>query len=330
MSEFKSFKKADLSKVARKVGITVRSKDTKQSLLEKIESFIDEQPERAKELIESAGVEDEVATLIEDDDDEEEDEEVSVAVEVQEDEDEDKDYNAPAPISFREWVVDPAIDVFENARAKVLDFTDSIGLTTLDVNDDLREYLSRVVALNYLELIAEASFFLYTNVPVVSVKSNPSIHQVFRDNIPILDSCSLPSPDVSALFEFSVLSTFGNWVIYAVVVPLIISFYVNFSRRVVVILDEDDEEEDISFVVRLYRYDPFIFALSKVLVYYFILKNGALSSLESYSNFFHFLKNHAAIQLGLYHHFITGLGNFPIVIGLANVAIGLYSQFEDF
>ncbi|PSK39369.1 hypothetical protein C7M61_001980 [Candidozyma pseudohaemuli] len=326
MSEFKAFKKADLAKVARKVGISVRSKDTKQLLLEKIESFIDEQPERAKELIESAGLEDEVATLIEDDDDEDE-EEVSVAVEVEE---EDKDYNAPAPLSFQEWVVDPAIDVFEQARAKVLDFTDSIGLTTLDVNDDLRESLSRVVALNYLEVVAEAAFFLYTNVPIVPVKHNNLIHQVFRDNIPRLQTSSWPSPDFSALLEFSVLSVFGNWVIYAVLLPLLISFYVNFSRRVVVISDEDDEEEDISFVVRLYKYDPFIFALAKVLVYYFVLQHGALSSLDSYTNIFHFLKNHAIIQLGLYHQFVTGLGNFPIVIGLANVAIGLYSQFEDF
>lgn len=325
MSEFKAFKKADLAKVARKVGISVRSKDTKQLLLEKIESFIDEQPEKAKELIESAGLEDEVATLIEDDDDEEE-ADASVA----QAEEEDKDYNAPAPISFQEWVVDPAIDVFEQARAKVLDWTDSVGLTTLDVNDDLRESLSRVVALNFLEAAAEAAFFLYTNVDIVPVKNNSLIHQVFRDNIPRLQTSSWPSPDFSGLLDFTVLSVFGNWVIYAVVVPLLISFYVNFSRRVVVISDEDDEEEDISFVVRLYKYDPFVFALAKVVVYYFISQHGALSSIEPYSNIFYFLRNHAAIQLGLYHLFLTDLGNFPIVIGLANVAIGLYSQFEDF
>lgn len=326
MSEFKAFKKADLAKVARKVGISVRSKDTKQSLLEKIESFIDEQPEKAKELIESAGLEDEVATLIEDEDEEEEEEHAAAGAE----DDEDKDYNAPAPISFQEWVIDPAIDLFENARSKVLDFTDSIGLTTLDINDDVRELLSRVVTLNYLELLAEAVFFTYTNVPIVPIKRNNSIHQVFKDNIPRLQSSNLPSPDFSALLEFSVLSVFGNWIIYAVLLPLVISFYVNFSRRVVVIQDEDDEEDDISFVVRLYKYDPFVFALAKVLIYYFILQNGALSTLESYKTIFHALKNHAVIQLGLYHQFISGLGNFPIVIGLANVAIGLYSQFEDF
>lgn len=327
MSDFKNFKKADLAKVARKVGIPVRSKDTKQSLLEKFETFIDEQPERAKELIESAGVEDEVATLIEDEDDEEEEEEAPAEAA----EDDDKDYNAPAPISLREWVIDPAIDIFENARAKVLDYTDSIGLTTLDVNDDLRESLLRVVALNYLEVFAEAAFFLYTNVPIVPVKNNNLIHQVFRDNIPRLQSSSWPSPDVSALLDFTVLSVFGNWVIYAVLVPLLISFYVNFSRRVVVIQDDEDEEEEISFVVRLYKYDPFIFALAKVLVYYFILKHGKLSTLESYTTLFHSVKNHAVVQLGLYHHFIsTSLGSFPIVIGVANLAIGLYSQFEDF
>lgn len=341
MSEFKSFKKADLAKVARKVGISVRSKDTKQSLLDKIELFIEENPSKAKELIESASLEgEETATLVEpeeDDDDEEDDDEDDdeeevverVTVDDDEDDEQDKDYNAPPPINLKEYIVDPAIDLFENARSKLLDFSDRIGFTTLDYNDDVRETLSKTVTLNYLELLLEFLFFVYTYIPLVPVKDNDTVHQVFKDNIPQLQDLELPIPDFTALYDFTVLSVLGHWVIYALVVPLVASYYINFSRRVVVIQDEEDDE-DVSFVVRLYKYDPFIFALSKVLIYYFIDLKGALTTLSPYTNILHAIKNHFFLHLGLYHQFISGLGSVPIVIGLANVAIGLYSQFEDF
>ena len=62
MSEYKSFKKADLAKVAAKLGLSVRLKDTKQSLLEKIELFVKQAPEKAQELL-AADHDMEVVTL---------------------------------------------------------------------------------------------------------------------------------------------------------------------------------------------------------------------------------------------------------------------------
>lgn len=341
MSEFKSFKKADLAKVAKTVGITVRSKDTKQLLLEKIESFIEEFPERAKELIEASADEVEVATLVEVDATDDEDAEDAEEVEEEETEDaedeeadaedeEDKDYNAPPPIDLKELIVDPAIGLFEKTYESVLEFFDLVGITTLEANDDLREKLSRTVSLNYLELAVEAGYFLYFYVPLVAVKHNKLIHQVFRDNIPQLNDISFPIPDFTALANFTVVSIILNWSLYAVFIPLLFSYYVNFSRRVVVIEDEDDDEEDTSFVIRLYKYDPFVFALTKVVIFYFIFKNGALTTIDTYKGIVHALKNHLFIQLGIYHRFVSGLGNFPLIIGVANVVIGLYSQFEDY
>lgn len=329
MSEFKTFKKADLAKVAKTVGIPVRSKDTKQSLLEKIETFVEEFPERAKELIEATGDDEvEVATLVEDAT-EEEDEEEETEDAGEEEEPEDKDYNAPPPINLKEWIVDPAIDLFEKTYESALELTDRVGITTLEYNDELRESLSRTVSLNYLELAVEFGYFLYFYVPLVAVKHNKLIHQVFKDNISQLNDISFPVPDVTALANFTVGSVFVNWGLYSVLIPLIVAYYVNFSRRVVVIEGEDDEEE-ASFVVRLYKYDPFIFALTKVVIFYLIFKNGALTTIDTYKGIVHALKNHLFIQLGIYHRFVTGLGNFPLIIGVANVVVGLYSQFEDY
>lgn len=329
MSEFKTFKKADLAKVAKTVGIAVRSKDTKQLLLEKIELFIEENPARAKELIEATGEEEvETATLVEVDateDEEEDDDEEDADAEDKED----KDYNAPPPINLKEWLVDPAIGAFEKVHESVLEFTDKVGITTLEYNDELRDLLSRTVSLNWLELAVELGYFLYFYVPLVAVKHNKLVHQVFKDNIPQLNDISFPIPDVTALADFTVVLILLNWAIYAVSIPLVIAYYVNFTRRVVVI-EGDDDEEEASFVVRLYKYDPFIFALAKVVVFYFIFKNGALTTIDTYKGIVHALKNHVLIQLGIYHRFVSGLGNFPLIIGVANVVIGLYSQFEDY
>lgn len=326
MSDFKSYKKADLAKVAKAAGIAVRSKDTKQLLLEKLELFIEENPEKASLLVDAADDEVEVETLVEVDatEDEEDDEDDD-----EEDDKDDKDYNAPPPINLKEWLVDPAIGAWEKTYELVLEFTDKVGITTLELNDDVRDSLSQTVSLNFVELAAEVAYFLYFYVPWVAVKHNKSVHQVFKDNIPQLNEVSFPVPDVTALADFTVVLILINWAIYAVFVPLVISYYVNFTRRVVVI-EGEDEDDEAQFVVRLYKYDPFVFALAKIVVFYFIFKNGALTTIDTYKGLVHALKNHLFIQLGIYHRFVSGLGNFPLIVGAANVVIGLYSQFEDY
>lgn len=334
MSEYKHYKKADLAHAAKRIGVQVRSKDTKQSLLEKIELFIEENPDQAKLLMDLADDELEAATLVGNDATEEEDEEDEVLVLDQEepipDDEDDKDYNAPPPIDLKELVVDPAIGAFESAYSRVLAFTDRVGMSTLEANDDLRESLSRTVTLNYLELAVELSYFLYLHVPLVAVKDNALVHQVLKDNIPRLRSSTWPLPDVSALWNVSVALVAGNWVLYAIALPLLVSYYVNFSRRVVVIEDEDEEEEDESFVVRLYKYDPFVFAVAKALIYYFVAAHGALTVVDEFHGLRHLVKNYFFIHLGLFHRFVTALSGFPFVVGVANIVVGLYSQFEDY
>lgn len=338
MSEYKSYKKADLAQVAKKIGIQVRSKDTKTSLLDKIELFLEQNPEEAKALMDLADDEIDAVTLVANDATEDEDDDDEDVVEVEADDDEsaadddadDKDYNAPPPINLKEWVVDPAIGVFESAHDAVLRFTDAVGVTAAEANDDLRESLSRTVSLNYLELAAEFAYFLYLHVPLVAIKDNASVHQVLKDNIPALRRSTVPVPDVTALFDISVALIAANWVLYAVALPLVVAYYVNFSRRVVVIEDDDKDDDDESFVVRLYKYDPFVFAVAKVLIYYFVATHGALTAVESFHGFANLVKNYFLIHLGLYHLFVSTLGNFPLVVGVANVAVGLYSQFEDY
>ncbi|KAM9932725.1 hypothetical protein OXX80_007641 [Metschnikowia pulcherrima] len=358
MSEYKSFKKADLAKVAAKLGLSVRSKDTKQSLLEKIEVFVKQAPEKAQELL-AADHDMEVVTLADENEatEEEEDEsgensendESAENDESGEDEDEsadsddegDRDYNAPPPINLKEWLVDPAIAAYEAAHDRVLQATDKLGVTTAEYNAELRDSLSKTVSLNVLEAAAEVSHYLYHFVPLVPVKYNSSVHQVFRDNIPSLNHCTWSVPDVRAALNFTAASVLVNWLVYAVAVPLVVSYYVNFTRRTVMFeddaIEEDLDGEDIVYkeiedqeevLIRTRRFDPFIFALTKVLVFYFIQKHD-LPQLGEHVGILHSLKNLLFLQVGIYNTFLVNLGNFPLAIGVANVAVALYSQFEE-
>ncbi|CUM45250.1 uncharacterized protein AC631_02521 [Debaryomyces fabryi] len=327
MSELQSLKKAELSSICRKVGIHVLAKDTKQKLFEKLSAYIESNPEEGLIAVQnSLDIESDEETLAEAQDGSEDEETDEVEEDEEETEDEDKDYEAGPPVNLKEWIIDPAIEFFEEGYSKVLQFTDRIGATTLDYNDDLRENLSRSVSLNYIELVIELVYFLSTYIPLVAVKHNNSVHQVFKDNISYLSSSDLLLPDISVLFEFKVISIFANWIVTSIVLPLIVSYYVNFTRRCIII-----DEDDSGLITRAYKYDPFVFALSKVLVFYFIVKNaGSLTTLDSFGGIFSALKKHFLIQLGVYNQFADVLGSFPLVLGFANVLTAIYSQFEEY
>mmetsp|Transcript_8239 Transcript_8239/g.8165 ORF Transcript_8239/g.8165 Transcript_8239/m.8165 type:complete len:328 (+) Transcript_8239:73-1056(+) len=327
MSELQSLKKAELSSICRKVGIHVLAKDTKQKLFEKLSAYIEANPEEGLIAVQnSLDMESDEETLAEAQDGSEDEETDEVEEDDEETEDEDKDYEAGPPVNLKEWIVDPAIEFFEEGYSKVLEFTDRIGATTLDYNDDLRENLSRSVSLNYIELLVELVYFLSTYIPLVAVKHNNSVHQIFKDNISFLSSSDILLPDISVLFEFKVISIFANWIVTSIVLPLVVSYYVNFTRRCIII-----DEDDSGLITRAYKYDPFVFALSKVLIFYFIVKNaGSLTALDSFGGIFSALKKHFLIQLGVYNQFADVLGSFPLVLGFANVLTAIYSQFEEY
>lgn len=343
MSEFEGLKKIDLVRFVRKLGHHVRSKDTKLQLLEKLQAYKEVNPEGYQELANSIVVTEdpEAATLIEDDatEDEEDDEEA-------EDEDE-KPYNAPPPIDFNEYIVDPVTAFFKDAYFKYFGYD--------DLNDVLRLHLSSAATLAKLELGLEVLYFLYVFVPVVEIHKNKFLPQLFKDNMTFVSEF----PDFSTLFKWNVISVLLQWVIYAVVAPGLFSYYVNFTRKTVVLeasgdddYEEDDEEiiaeveaddeeddeededypiddEDLTFVVRFHKYDPVIFSLAKIVIFYFIVNNGILNHLDVHNDATYVLTNFVHKHFGFYHNFVADLGNFPIVLGAANIIIGLYSQFED-
>ncbi|KAI5956827.1 hypothetical protein KGF54_000445 [Candida jiufengensis] len=347
MSDFNKFKKSDLSNVLKKVGIRTTAKDNKKVLIEKLDQYITSNPSLKSNVLKylndaglvSGPVDEEEITVVEgvadededddeeddsdEDDDDDEEEELIIEEElVEEDEDEDKDYQAPPPLNLKEYILDPIIAKSEDAIDKFYEFTDSVGITYLETSEKLRDQLSSTVTLNFLELILEFSIFLYNFTTIVPLNKNKLIHQFFHDNLPYLSESTFPSVELTGLFEYKSLITGLFWIISAIILPSIISYFINFTSRVIEI--EDDE-----YLFRIYSFDPFIFAIAKILVYYFI-GNSVLIEFATYNSWVSGIINNLLINLGLYHTFASTLGTLPYVLGGVNVLIALYSQFEEY
>ncbi|CCG24571.1 hypothetical protein CORT_0F03470 [Candida orthopsilosis Co 90-125] len=346
MSEFSKFKKADLSQVLKRLGIRTTAKDVKKVLVEKLDAYLAKNPKdvnAVKKFLEEVGaneVDEEEVTVIEagddddddsdddeedsedDDADEEEEEERLEAILVEEEDEDDKDYQAPPPLNLKEFILDPIIATSENAIDKFYELTDSVGITYLEHTEKLRDQLSSTITLNFLELGLEFLIYLYNFTNIVPLNENKLIHQFFHDNIPLLAKSQLPSLELIGLFDFKAIATFATWVVFAIISPSIISYFINFTSRVIDI--EDDE-----YLLRIYSFDPFIFALAKILVYYFVGQSSIIefATTESWASA---LWNKALLHLGLYHTFAATLGTLPYVLGGVNVLIALYSQFEEY
>ncbi|KAK6203383.1 uncharacterized protein RJT21DRAFT_139128 [Scheffersomyces amazonensis] len=319
-SIYQKHTKADLLSVLNKLEIKTASKSTKKILIEKLDGYITDHPEDGLLTVQS------LLEEIDDANEEDDDDETTLHEEIIEssttggaEEDlGDKDYDAPAPLDLKQWIIDPIIEQYEVIIQKIYEFTDNVGITYVDYTDELREQLSKSVSLNYLEIIIEFSYFIYTFLPFVELKENALNHDLLKDNIPFFASSTIPTPEITALFECSIISTFLSWVIFSIILPLIASYFVNFSRRVLVF---DDSE---GIVARIYDYDPFVFALSKVVIFYLIGRNA--SSVFNFGINWDFFTYH----LSPYERFSHSLGTFPVVIGATNVLLALYSQFEEY
>ncbi|CAH2352223.1 hypothetical protein CLIB1423_06S01574 [[Candida] railenensis] len=329
MSELQSLKKAELNEICHRLGIHALSKDTKKVLIDKVTEYIAKNGDAGVEAVQAAldAEIDDTETLTE------QVEAAVAAAEAEEDEEEegddedaeekDADYQEGPPLDLKAYIVDPAIQFYEDSLAKVLELTDSVGITSVDINGELRENLSKSVTLNFLELVVEFGFYLYYFVPLVAIKNNESIHQIFKDNISFLAESDFEIPDISALFAYGPLATFSSWLIIAVIAPLIASYYINFTRRLITF------EDDTEFFARIYTSDPFTFALSKLLFFYFLATSYHKDFSKS-EGFFTFVFNHLILHQDYFQKFATVLGGFPIVIGLANVLVAIYSQFEEY
>lgn len=305
--------------MAHKVGVSVSKKDTKKVLIEKLEEFVEKNPEDAVARLEAAlaeGITDD-ATLVEtiaDDDDVEE-------LEAADEEDADADYLEP-PVNLKAWVVDPVIDATESARRAIYEFTDSVGITATEYLDNLRDRLLATVTLNYAEAAFEALFFLYVNVPLVAVRHNGLVHSLVSDNLPPAVA-NWKVPDLLVLLASQVYLVLGVWVAVAVVLPLVASYYINFSRRVLLFADDE------GIVSRIFTYDPFTFALSKLLILYFTVHQGEVT-LSADKGLANAAVNFVLIKTALFSNFAAHLGLLPYVLGAANVLVAIYSQFEEY
>lgn len=345
MVDFSTYKKADLLDIAHKAGVTTVSKDTKKTLIDKLETYVAANGGDSLELIEEST--DKVDVEVDSDDTEAE---AEAEAEAETETDDESEFKGP-PIDIKAWVHNLYSECIDPHLTPLWDWTDDVYYHITDYNDRVREQVSSVVALNYLGLVLEGSIFLYTYVPLASIAGNKSIHPVIKDLLPdFVVNSDIKVPDLSYLVDFKVASVLVNWVIYSVVIPLIVSFYINFTRKTYTInigdefddelndseLDSDKDDIDdidgntIYYTVRSFDFDPFVFALLKVVVWYVVSHLTNLAVFNSVGGFLKAVSTQVLIQFGIYREFTTVLGNVPLVFGVVTLVLGLYSQFEDY
>lgn len=318
MSIFTSLKKQDLVKALTAVGVKALSKDTKPALVAKCTEYADTHGDAGAAKL-AAALADE-----EDDDDvvtlaEEEEEETIGNAELADDDD-DLDYNGPPPVDLKLFIADPIIEKWENLVDRVYEVTDCVGITVLNHSDKLRDDLLSVVTLNYVELVVEVLTYLWVFVPWVPLADNTLNVQLLQDNIPYLARSGIPSPQVLAFVLCRAVLALVVWALTLVALPLVALYYVNFTTRILTF-------EGLDLVGRVHDFDPFVFALTKAVAYYFVANNG-IQQLFTHQGITWAVANKVLIELGHYAKFTAHLGLVPLVLGVANVAVALYSQFE--
>ncbi|KAG7665588.1 uncharacterized protein J8A68_000794 [[Candida] subhashii] len=334
MSDLSKHNKTELIAALSKLEIKFTRKDTKKVLLSKLQEYIEENEnglETVKQTLEessgASGEGDEEEITIVDSEDEDDITDAKIAAEdlgEEEDEDEDdKDYQAPPPFNVKDWVVDPLISIYEQGVDKFYEIGDCVGLTFTNYSSKLRQQLSSTVTLNYLELVIELAVFLYQFVSIVPLNENKLIPQSIIPNLPFLGTSTVSTFEITELFTSKAISIFFFWVVTSILGPLVISYYLNFTRRIV-----EFEEETLLF--RVYDFDPFIFAISKVFLFYLVGHEYNLLQLVEGGNILCAIKNQFLIYSQLYAKFTLSFGNWPYVIGGVNVLIALYSQFEEY
>lgn len=347
-SELALLTKSRVSQLARHLGIYISVKDTKQKILEKLEAHLEKSSNPARDIdaafatidgstpTKAADVTvDNAAYDLEDSAEPSPSNTNSAASSAatilnllfisKDDDPEDADYLGGPPLDVKLLVVDPLLQRYEAAKSSILELTDSVGITYVDYCHELRERLSTLVFLNYLELSVEFAFFLYAFLSPVPFNENPLNTHFFKQAWPSLATSELRSLDISGWVSFEGISTALVWLMTAIVMPLVASYFVNFSKRV---LELDD---GMVLPTRVYTYDPFVFALCKVVIVYFLHKlSGTSVPVNVDAGWILAAQNYANILVHLYYAFLARLGSAPVVLGLANVAIALYSQFEEY
>lgn len=195
--------------------------------------------------------------------------------------------------------------------------------------------ISKTLVFNFLEIVLELTCFIFFYVPFVPIKHNESVPWIIRGFFP---RATLSIPDFVALFNFSIVSIFINWVVFANVLPLLVSRIVNFSKRVVVSSsDYSERDEDkilnektrkLPKVSRIHKYDPLMFALCKLLVHYYIYMHCALLTIVYFGKYKIF-RTIVTLQLGIYNFFLVQMGVLPLLFGFTIVVCSLYSRLKE-
>lgn len=150
-----------------------------------------------------------------------------------------------------------ASDLYSSTVDSIADsYYDSIDFLS-DKSDAFREFSSSPMSIGAVEILIEFFYLISYYTEFTTVGKSKLVPALIKDNLnkqflkyPVLDLCNY--------FKFNVIAVFHLWGFITILAPLIVSYYINFTKT-----------------GKTYKatFDPYIFTLTKCLLVLFALKS---------------------------------------------------------
>ncbi|ODQ82338.1 hypothetical protein BABINDRAFT_158958 [Babjeviella inositovora NRRL Y-12698] len=311
--------KQELKEIAISLGLPAKTNNTKGQLLEMIKDHFLEHEHFSEDsryaaffpIAESETVVIAVEELAsEDEDNGKTDTGKNVGDEAEDEED--ADYVPSADLTTK--IADPLIDLQEQLVSYLYKTTDKLGITATKYSDCVRSHLSEVVNLTMAQIGLEFLIFWKEFIPLIRLDEIEAFHNV-RFNPEFVGD--LKVVDFTEFFTLKSVYILSSWATLSILLPLVLSYYVNFTTR---------------HGKRSYTFDPFTFNVFRFFLFLaglqrIVFNFGDLTLLDSFETCE--LANYGILALNNFGQFLGTLGGLPSASSAGLILITLYSQFSS-
>lgn len=315
MDNFTQLKKKELVVLCKDLKITIHPNQKKKTLIEKIKNFYSLNTDEFKYSF--------LQEVKADSTKKESSNESGVFCDTLiEDCPEDLDYQGPPPIEILPPIIDFLIEKYEIFLEFYYMIADSFENFFFSKTQCFKNKITKLIVLIFFELFCECIQF-HSYCSTLNVIKNDSMIY-FKKNSFLLGLKSFLLFDYHNLFGIknSFFPTFFVWFLITLLFPMMFSYYFNFTKKIIRIKKNKKKK-------KIFTFDPFIFSLSKVLIYCSI----KYSKIEKYIEYRNSSDN---VKQSFYSFFENYLlyskqsGVLSLILCSGNILIALYSRFEEF
>ncbi|KAG7899623.1 hypothetical protein KL907_004975 [Ogataea polymorpha] len=301
--------KAQLEEIARDLDVNIKSCKVKQALVDRLTDHFLENADKFDKDHEYydyvVSVKQEAQNENDDDDDDESDEAEIIDVEDSDAYDSDDDF-----------------DLEPSTLDKILDYIDNDTLYEVadyiaEKNYELRDYLSDPFTINDFTVVGEFIYLYLYFAKSIALGDIRFVPQVVKSNLPAA-VLKTPVTDLTHFLDANFWSTVLLWLLVSYGAPKLTSYYVNFTYN--------------------FEYDPFIFALAKLLFGLILFKTDVTRHDIKDELVFQFSFKHYSVDYAakLFKHYLLTstlllrnyFGNWALIGDFFTTFVALYANLS--